>query len=916
MVRRTRSIPWGGRGPSLAARASDFDDDRFDDDDGGSGGGRGTRARGGGKGENRRRRCVPARLPWPSRARCSSIVPPPTSPAGRTFLLALSSLLLASVGWTCAWIAGTSCSFVSIEVDAPWTSIVEGKEASSAPLGRPDRLDPGAAAKDGTRGDGGGREEAPDEGMSKDEMTPGGFEHYKDGSSPSGGGEDNDTDDGSKSGAPSSPEGLADASAMSEEDRWYRDETKAAYEGLLPPDSLGIFCSNHVDAEGGGSAMRTLSRAFLSVSLGFGALLLVATSGIVTTALPPTSRLWTSVSIVAALAFASALPTFLILDDAICRREGTVCSLGEGSVALFVGMGAYLTLAVLAQWKDPPDWKEEYALWKLMSRTRDDGSKTKGSGKKRPDDLERDATEECDLDEEAGLADGDDNRCRQLEAASTDKRYAMFDDSAKSTHRRPPPPPPMSPDLSQGKIERLDLLGHDDLIPDTNDTPLVVRPREGEFRATEPEAADDAERRRTEDRRKVSERLREERLRSRAKAKARARGRKDDDGEFELPPVPYISVDDSVNESINRSLDRGAADASIERKADDGATDGTPPPVATTPPRSPGGGGGIGSPDDNVSPITHGSRGSRGSPRGGGGVDKSASTEDYGIVEEEEDRDEGDTAGADLSGTAADSRKRMAAAGAQLAPSSSGAERRRMRSGFPDERAEEERPRSEDGGAWSAGAFDFRGVTSPSPSGTSFAEAAFNDDVFANAAFDANPFREDDAHNGTHGGQKAASPESGAGRLSVQSLSKFFEVGAARSSDGRPPLPPAMPLGRKGTVVPPRDSGEAEATGRASSADGRRAAPSPPSEEERGPSASPLRSISSASTDLTCNRSKKSFPEGPPPVSATSVSRPDRAPTTGGPAPSSDDASSAAGSARSDRSDLSSRARRLLPRPP
>ncbi|KAL3800817.1 hypothetical protein HJC23_001654 [Cyclotella cryptica] len=130
--------------------------------------------------------------------------------------------------------------------------------------------------------------------------------------------------------------------------------------------SVGIFCPTSLMTQGGHSNSKVaLSKAFLTTSLIMGAFLLSVTCAI-STILPNHKRLWNIISFTAGLSFLCQLPVFFIIDSPPCNQVDFTCSLSGGSFGLFCSMVCYLILALLTQWNEAPDWKEEYELWRLI----------------------------------------------------------------------------------------------------------------------------------------------------------------------------------------------------------------------------------------------------------------------------------------------------------------------------------------------------------------------------------------------------------------------------------------------------------------------------------------------------------------------------------------------------------------------
>mmetsp|Transcript_29073 Transcript_29073/g.61711 ORF Transcript_29073/g.61711 Transcript_29073/m.61711 type:complete len:191 (-) Transcript_29073:275-847(-) len=112
----------------------------------------------------------------------------------------------------------------------------------------------------------------------------------------------------------------------------------------------------------------TLSKAFLSLSLALGFLLLLLTVGI-STVLTTTSKIWNGISGLAVLIFIAELPMLMILDGDRCKLADVSCGLVIGSATMFASMAIYLLLTGWVQCKDRRGWKEEYELRRLVRQS-------------------------------------------------------------------------------------------------------------------------------------------------------------------------------------------------------------------------------------------------------------------------------------------------------------------------------------------------------------------------------------------------------------------------------------------------------------------------------------------------------------------------------------------------------------------
>lgn len=155
------------------------------------------------------------------------------------------------------------------------------------------------------------------------------------------------------------------------EDLWYYNEIISEDGNVL---SVGILCHGDLDwlaPKTSDDSMRVLSKVFLIVALSLGAPLLIATCCI-SSFIPASSFVWDGISYVAAGMFVCEMPIFFLLDSPPCSHSKGMfnCQMGSGSYALIASMFCSLSLALLTQWKNPPDWKEEYEIWNLRRRNK------------------------------------------------------------------------------------------------------------------------------------------------------------------------------------------------------------------------------------------------------------------------------------------------------------------------------------------------------------------------------------------------------------------------------------------------------------------------------------------------------------------------------------------------------------------
>jgi len=153
------------------------------------------------------------------------------------------------------------------------------------------------------------------------------------------------------------------------EDQWYYNKLMSENNNAL---SVGILCQGDLDwlaPNTSDNSMRLLSKVFLIVTLVLGGLLLMVTCGI-STFFQTSTFVWDGISYIAAGLFVCEMPIFFLLDSPPCSNSKGMfsCQLGPGSYSLIVSMVCSLSLAILTQWKNPPDWKEEYEIWNLRRR--------------------------------------------------------------------------------------------------------------------------------------------------------------------------------------------------------------------------------------------------------------------------------------------------------------------------------------------------------------------------------------------------------------------------------------------------------------------------------------------------------------------------------------------------------------------
>lgn len=153
------------------------------------------------------------------------------------------------------------------------------------------------------------------------------------------------------------------------EDEWYYNTIMSENNNAL---SVGILCQGDLDwlaPNTSDNSMRLLSKVFLIVTLAMGGLLVMVTCGI-STFFQTSTFVWDGISYIAAGLFVCEMPIFFLLDSPPCSNSEGVfsCQLGPGSYSLILSMVCSLSLAILTQWKNPPDWKEEYEIWNLRRR--------------------------------------------------------------------------------------------------------------------------------------------------------------------------------------------------------------------------------------------------------------------------------------------------------------------------------------------------------------------------------------------------------------------------------------------------------------------------------------------------------------------------------------------------------------------
>lgn len=150
------------------------------------------------------------------------------------------------------------------------------------------------------------------------------------------------------------------------EDQWYYNELLSENNNTL---SVGILCEGDLDwlaPNSSDNSMRLLSKVFTIVAFALGGLLTVVTCGI-STFFQTSNIVWDGISYIAAGLFVCEMPIFFLLDSPPCSTLFS-CHLGPGSYTLITSMVCSLSLAILTQWKNPPDWKEEYEIWNLRRR--------------------------------------------------------------------------------------------------------------------------------------------------------------------------------------------------------------------------------------------------------------------------------------------------------------------------------------------------------------------------------------------------------------------------------------------------------------------------------------------------------------------------------------------------------------------
>ncbi len=230
--------------------------------------------------------------------------------------------------------------------------------------------------------------------------------------------------------------------------------------------SIDPLNDRHDYDTGGNDIMLALSRAFTCISILFSVVLSLLTFGISTTFISPslTTKLWNgwdgaggasslvrqicNISFLSVIIFVCQLPMLFLLDSLRCKKNGgsvgggggdgadsnnivnddatpsismmmeisNKCTLGSGSTPLLVSMGMHVALALFTHWKDCPDWREEYELWKLMKKPRMDRSDSGGK------EFHNDVTDEehCRLGTMMTIADDDERQNYHPSSANGD----------------------------------------------------------------------------------------------------------------------------------------------------------------------------------------------------------------------------------------------------------------------------------------------------------------------------------------------------------------------------------------------------------------------------------------------------------------------------------------------------------------
>ena len=155
--------------------------------------------------------------------------------------------------------------------------------------------------------------------------------------------------------------------------------------------TLGLFCEGDlgymIDTSSKDSITRTISKAFLISALFIGAINICVTLSI-STFLPTTSKIWNGITVLSLSSFLLQLPTFILFSSPPCNEYK--CVLGTGSFALLCSLSLNLVLVLVTHFVDMPEWKEEWELWRLVKRNKQQQHQMKLS------------LENVDVDEEMG----------------------------------------------------------------------------------------------------------------------------------------------------------------------------------------------------------------------------------------------------------------------------------------------------------------------------------------------------------------------------------------------------------------------------------------------------------------------------------------------------------------------------------
>jgi len=211
--------------------------------------------------------------------------------------------------------------------------------------------------------------------------------------------------------------------------------------------SIGVFCPSSMLTQDAYNSRNTISKAFLATTLVSGVILLAITY-LISTVLPNTERIWSGISLFAGIGVLCQLPVFLILDSPACTGDFT-CALSGGSFGLFCSIACYLVLAFITQWREAPEWKEEYEIWKL--RRQNDTDRAMGK-----EDVELGMIQEersgVERDVEMGLPPNNAENYKVAEAlnielnSSIKPQEIQVNQTEVITDLPSPPPPP--PDLN------------------------------------------------------------------------------------------------------------------------------------------------------------------------------------------------------------------------------------------------------------------------------------------------------------------------------------------------------------------------------------------------------------------------------------------------------------------------------------